>query len=197
MRNCRGKYQAQKHTALMKAAVLYTIFFAWVSFGRCGTLFSAAVQQSQRAAVQVYPELGIEHSPLNQLFWETYSNYQFNKPAYFENDQWPIQLANDCVQELARVEKGKAAIKIRTQVFKDFPVPKPTTTPFDSDPQKRKEYLSAYQSSYRDTLITQRRIVLIICGKGPLPPSIEGSNAGVSAACHDHPKSISKPDALP
>ena len=190
----------------MKATVLWTlVFFPWVRLGLCGTPFSEAVLQNQRAAVQASPELGDRYSSLNNLFGEYYRNYQQNNPVYFNDDRWPLQLAKECVEELARckqeqditdariraaAEKERPALEARARAFKDFPVPEPATTPFDADPQKRKEYLAAYQNGYRNTLITRRRMVLIICGKGSPGPGIEGSNAGIEAACRDHPESI-------
>ena len=187
----------------MKATVLGTIFFAWVSLGWCGTPFAEAVQQSQRAAVRAYPELGVEHSPLNDLFGSSYLTYQYNNPAYFKDDQWPLHLAKECVQELARREKEQAETEIRVQrerpamearmrAYKDFPVPEPTTTPFDSDAQKRKEYLAAYQDGYRQTLAIRRKIRFPF---GPFSTHMKGWNAGVAAAWRDHPEIITTPAA--
>ena len=169
----------------MKATVLGIVFFAWVSIGWCDIPFSEAVQQSQRAAVQAYPELGVQHSQFNDLFTARCRHYQFADPEYFKNDQWPLLIAKECVQELAHLEKERAAIETRRQALKDFHAPEPAATPFDSDLQKRKEYLAAYQDGYRQVLVLRRRIRFMW---GPFTPHMDGWNEGTSVACRDHPE---------
>ena len=176
----------------MKSFVLGFIFFARVHLGLCETPLSEAVQKSQRSAVQAYPEIAVAGSPLNRLFIELYNDYRLNKPAYFKDDQWPLQLAEECVPELARREKEQAEHttrnehylaerEIRKLALKDSPIPVPTTTPFDSDPQKRKEYLDAYKAGYRNALILERKIrfIAVEYEKSPLPKHV-GWNGGTS-----------------
>jgi hypothetical protein len=61
-----------------------------------------AVEASKRRAVAAYPDLGVANSPLNRLFVAKVRQYQTEKPAVFDEPEWPSTIAKECVSELGR-----------------------------------------------------------------------------------------------
>ncbi|MCX6981095.1 MAG: hypothetical protein NTV08_10140 [Verrucomicrobia bacterium] len=58
----------------------------------------ATVAEAQRAAVQIYPDLGIAGSKLNIKFVTRYKQYQVTRPDYFRDPSWPLRLAEEIAQ---------------------------------------------------------------------------------------------------
>jgi len=172
-----------------------TAFISWCACFWGSSLLLAApsghVFANQSEAVRLFPELGLRGSPLNSLFLERYSDYRRSRPDYFASDEWPIQLAQQCADELQKLEKKwreareqeLAEIERRTQAFRNYPVPEPAKTPYDDDSDARAEYLRFYRDGYRSALAVVG--VPIWCGVGP---SIAGHNAGAAAAQRDSAK---------
>ena len=50
---------------------------------------------AQQRAIQLYPELGIMNSPLNQEFVRRYRKYQLENKRYFDDPEWPTALAKE------------------------------------------------------------------------------------------------------
>ena len=55
---------------------------------------------AQRRAVARFPELGKANSPLNAEFLRRYHLYRQNRPSYFQNPEWPTQLAEESAKAL-------------------------------------------------------------------------------------------------
>ena len=49
----------------------------------------------QQRAVRLFPDLAIANSKLNQEFVRRYKQYKAQNPTYFNNSEWPTQLARD------------------------------------------------------------------------------------------------------
>jgi tetratricopeptide (TPR) repeat protein len=70
--------------------------------------FSAAMKvsmaetqtETRQRAVQLYPQLGVAGSPLNREFVARHNRYKAERPAFFINPEWPMQLAKECVNAL-------------------------------------------------------------------------------------------------
>lgn len=56
----------------------------------------------QERAVQLFPDLAIPNSKLNQEFEHRYKQYQSQNPAYFDNLEWPTQLARESQMALEK-----------------------------------------------------------------------------------------------
>jgi hypothetical protein len=50
----------------------------------------------QQRATKLYPDLAIATSKLNQEFVRRYRQYQKEKPAFFNDPEWPTALAREC-----------------------------------------------------------------------------------------------------
>lgn len=75
---------------------------------------------AQQRAVQLYPELAVANSKLNQEFIRLYHQYQRSNPAFFNDPEWPTTLARECQ---AAVRNGNVA---NMQLLQS---PRPTATP--------------------------------------------------------------------
>jgi hypothetical protein len=60
---------------------------------------------AKKRAVELYPQLGVAGSPLNQEFVARVERYKQSRPDYFKDTAWPIALADECAQALARGSK--------------------------------------------------------------------------------------------
>ncbi len=153
-----------------------------------GAPTAEAARENQKAAVQEFPELGEPGSYLNALFVERFIEYRRTRPEFFHDDRWPSRLAAECAAEIqrrtAKAKKLTEEMIARRRANNDYPVPEPANTPFDEDPEARKNYLKAYASGYRDWLFA---FAPIRCGVGR-DPDRDGYNAGAGAAHHDHKK---------
>jgi len=56
---------------------------------------SSGSNPAQQRAVQLYPELGVTNSPLNQEFVRRFRKYQVEDKHYFDNPEWPTALAKE------------------------------------------------------------------------------------------------------
>ncbi|MEQ1858461.1 MAG: hypothetical protein ABMA13_00840 [Chthoniobacteraceae bacterium] len=63
----------------------------------------ATVEDAQKAAVLLYPDLGIKGSPLNTEFIARYRILKQKQPDYFNDTAWPVLL----VEELIRTKDSK------------------------------------------------------------------------------------------
>ena len=52
-------------------------------------------QEWQAKAVQKYPDLGVQGSPLNKRFLEEYNSRRKTAPEFFNTPQWPLALADE------------------------------------------------------------------------------------------------------
>ena len=50
---------------------------------------------AQRRAIARFPSLGTANSPLNAEFVRRYRLYRQNRPSFFQNSEWPTQLAEE------------------------------------------------------------------------------------------------------
>ena len=57
--------------------------------------FEETVNAAQYAAVARYPELGKAGSSFNSRFVAVYRRRRAENPEYFDNPQWPLQLADE------------------------------------------------------------------------------------------------------
>ena len=55
---------------------------------------------AQQRAVKLFPDLADPNSKLNQEFLHRCSQYKVLRPAYFDDPEWPTQLAREIQQEL-------------------------------------------------------------------------------------------------
>jgi hypothetical protein len=55
---------------------------------------------AQRHAIARFPSLGTANSPLNAEFVRKYRLYRQNRPTYFQNPEWPMQLAEESANTL-------------------------------------------------------------------------------------------------
>jgi len=62
-------------------------------------------EAAQRRAVARFPELGKANSPLNAEFLRRYHLYRQNRPSYFQNPEWPVQLAEESASALNSQER--------------------------------------------------------------------------------------------
>lgn len=53
------------------------------------------VQESQREAVRLYPELGVAGSKFNREFIARHARYKKERPGYFLDPTWPVSLAQE------------------------------------------------------------------------------------------------------
>lgn len=60
------------------------------------------LQEWQRKAVSLYPELGVAGSEFNKLFLEHFRTLQETSPAFMEEPSWPVLLAKRCDDELRK-----------------------------------------------------------------------------------------------
>jgi len=58
------------------------------------------VADTKLRAVQRYPSLGVANSPLNTAFVARYKLYQVERPEFFSDPEWPMQLAKECADAL-------------------------------------------------------------------------------------------------
>jgi hypothetical protein len=56
--------------------------------------------QAKIKALARYPELGKANSSLNTEFVRRYHLYRENRPSYFQNPEWPMQLAEESAKAL-------------------------------------------------------------------------------------------------
>jgi MFS family permease len=54
------------------------------------------VEDAQREAVRRFPQLGVAGSAFNREFLARAARYRTEKPAYFQDVQWPLHLAQEC-----------------------------------------------------------------------------------------------------
>lgn len=66
----------------------------------------------------------------------------------------------------------------------------PVTTPYDSDPSSRSEYLAGYQTGYRDYLVGKMQTPFYEAGQYPVAER-GGYMAGIAAAMETWRKSVS------
>ncbi len=57
-------------------------------------------EQAKRQAVSVYPELGVAGTAVNREYVRRYKLYRSVNPAFFEEPDWPIRLAEMLAQDL-------------------------------------------------------------------------------------------------
>lgn len=112
-----------------------TTFLVLAFCRNCGA--QTTVQEWQAKAVQKYSQLGISGSALNKQFVSAYSKRRETDPAFFENPQWPLLLAD----ELARPAGNSASQPVE-------PSPQPTSAvsspaPAKPAPESNTEYEAA------------------------------------------------------
>lgn len=56
---------------------------------------AALAMTPQKRAVQLFPDLGVTGSRLNREFLRRFTQYQKDNPSYFNNPEWPTQLARE------------------------------------------------------------------------------------------------------
>jgi tetratricopeptide (TPR) repeat protein len=56
--------------------------------------------EARHRAVQLYPQLGVAGSPLNREFVARHNRYKAERPAFFIDPEWPMQLVEECVKAL-------------------------------------------------------------------------------------------------
>lgn len=62
----------------------------------------ATVEEAQRKALKLYPQLGVLNSPLNREFVARYKNYQATNKDFFRQPHWPLILAAESEEALKR-----------------------------------------------------------------------------------------------
>lgn len=55
----------------------------------------STLAEAQKAAVEIYPDLGIAGSKLNNKFIIRYKQYQVMRPEFFRDPSWPLRLAEE------------------------------------------------------------------------------------------------------
>jgi hypothetical protein len=58
--------------------------------------------QAQQKAIELYPEVAVAGSPLNKEFVARMKRYQAEKKEFFDEPDWPIRLAKECSEDLAK-----------------------------------------------------------------------------------------------
>ena len=58
--------------------------------------------ESQREAVRRYPELGVKGSRMNEAYLARYRIYKSTRPEYFNDQNWPVNLAEETAPTLHR-----------------------------------------------------------------------------------------------
>ena len=66
-----------------------------------------AASAAQRKAIELYPELGVADSLLNNEFVERVRMYRIEKKEFFAEPDWPVRLAKECSEALAAKPKAK------------------------------------------------------------------------------------------
>ena len=78
----------------------------WSTFGRKSPpsgqhgLHFATVDESQREAVRLHPDLGVSGTRFNKEFLSLYKRYKQNRPDYFSDPSWPVTLAEETANTL-------------------------------------------------------------------------------------------------
>jgi hypothetical protein len=60
----------------------------------------ASAIAAQRRAMTAFPQLAVKNSALNRAFVARVRRYQTEKPAVFDDPDWPTQIAAECVEAL-------------------------------------------------------------------------------------------------
>ena len=78
----------------------------------CVLCFTAVVNAEdwQRKAVELYPQLGVAGSTFNTKFWALYQERLKSNPAFVNNPQWPVLLAQECAVQLPAQPDPQARI---------------------------------------------------------------------------------------
>ncbi len=74
-------------------------FIPGFSAGMKASMAETQTETRQRA-VQLYPQLGVAGSPLNREFVARHNRYKAERPAFFIDPEWPMQLVEECVKAL-------------------------------------------------------------------------------------------------
>lgn len=61
---------------------------------------AAAMKSAQLAAVRKYPALGVAGTPFNRAFVAAVGRLQRTDAAYFEDEHWPLKLADEINEQL-------------------------------------------------------------------------------------------------
>jgi mono/diheme cytochrome c family protein len=95
----------------------------------------------QRKAVEMYPQLGVAGSAFNTRFVALYRERLKTAPAFFQNPQWPLLLAQECAGQLpvhATRPASIAELRARLAIKPQEPPP-PPAAPSAPAPRKPAE----------------------------------------------------------
>jgi len=81
-------YHRRKHGVVLALLLLILVI-------RLTAAAQTTSQEWQLKAVQKYPELGVQGSDLNQRFIAEYNKRHAANPAFFNDPQWPLLLADE------------------------------------------------------------------------------------------------------
>ncbi len=95
---------AKSFRAIQPTLTNFRVSNAWSRPEPSRALRFATLRDAELEAVRRYPELGIGGSKLNAAFIHRFQTYRRERPGYFSDLSWPVQLADEIAESSAPVQ---------------------------------------------------------------------------------------------
>jgi hypothetical protein len=129
------------------------------------TFAPTVTPQQQQVLIQMFPQLGVKGSLLNQKYVAEFNRLKTENPSFFEDKTWPLILAQQCADSLVK-SSASATLAPAAPVI---PAPPPATAPPDAasgplpdDPGTAAQLAAIYQKDQKaaDSAFYGRRLTI-------------------------------------